>query len=287
MKEMMLTPESIQSHSLLTKKNCEVVVNIILLKGRNESLEKLWYCSGNTQGSCWVGWHLGVTSPRSFHGLHTPWTWSPVSFSLFGRISPRLRGQHLKFWFFQFSSSTKLHNTHSLNYSDQNLKKKSFTFIDFNSLAWVINKLRKRPFQVMGRDKSGAEPHLQYHESWDELFSSCFWTKSQFFNCLSESFTFPHLVFFNFSLCITKSSLFTLINLPTSFYTSVSFLSLFLLTKKQSLPIRNWNVLQVPVLLILSGQSDKVRQSAQWPVPPRSSECVTNISIVMFTSTFS
>lgn len=50
-----------------------------------------------------------------------------------------------------------------------------------------------------------------------------FLTKSQFFKCLSESFIFPHLIDFKFSLHTTKSSFCILITLPTFFYISDSF----------------------------------------------------------------
>lgn len=119
----------------------------------------------NTQGRCWLMIKPVCNKFMLFPWPPLmPWKWSLVSLSLFGGIYSKLSCQHLRFCFFQFSSSSKPHNLHSHWITvDQNFKRKSFTFIDFNSLAWEINKWKKWLFQVTVRGKTGAEPHLKYY----------------------------------------------------------------------------------------------------------------------------
>ena len=115
--------------------------------------------------------------------------------------------------------------------------------------------------------------------------SSSFWTKSQFFECLSESFTFPHLIYFKFSLWKTKSSFFTLINFPTFFYTSILFsLSSHQLKKSLCQSIMESSFKSHCFSFCLG-----FNPSPQWPflVLQDSQNVWPHILIILFTDTFS
>ena len=103
---------------------------------------------------------MGVTSPCSFHGLPICQEHDLLShyLCLVESIlnSPVHTYNSVSIFLFIKTS----HRTQPLNYSWSKPEKKSFTFIDFTSLAWEINKLRKWLVHVTARQKTGAEPHL-------------------------------------------------------------------------------------------------------------------------------